>query len=418
MLLKRALVVLIIVVTCVATALAGGYQIGEHGARGMAMGGAFVAQAADGSAIYYNPAGLSFQKGVNVLLGTTLIMPSTTFTGPTPSTASTDMVSQTFTPINVYATYTMDNGLSFGVGVFNPYGLGTEWPSTWVGRHLAVKSDIQTFYINPTVSYKFSDQFSVGVGVSYVIGTVTLDRKLPLTPLPDGGFKLDGDGTGINFNAGILWKPTDVLSIGLSYRSETKIDFEGDATFTNIPNIDPDGPGPSPPLTALFPSGTTGKATLPMPSNLMAGIAYDINKDFTVEADFQYLGWSSYDKLQVTFNKAVYGSTTMADIVDWENSILLRLGGEYRIDKLALRAGFIYDATPQPDKAVDPTLPDANRIEVTVGAGYQLTGMISIEVAYQYVKASDRTVTAPTNSFPGTYKTTANLFGVNLGLKF
>jgi long-chain fatty acid transport protein len=88
------------------------------------------------------------------------------------------------------------------------------------------------------------------------------------------------------------------------------------------------------------------------------------------------------------------------------------------MDKLALRAGFIYDATPQPDKAVDPTLPDANRIEVTVGAGYQLTGMISIEVAYQYVKASDRTVTAPTNSFPGTYKTTANLFGVNLGLKF
>jgi long-chain fatty acid transport protein len=108
----------------------------------------------------------------------------------------------------------------------------------------------------------------------------------------------------------------------------------------------------------------------------------------------------------------------MAETVDWENSILLRFGGEYRMEKLALRAGFIYDGTPQPDKSVDPTLPDANRIEITVGVGYQLTDMINAEVAYQYIKASDRTVTAPTNSFPGTYKTTANLFGVNLGFKF
>ncbi len=409
MLLKRALVVFVVLLACSVVALAGGYQIGEHGARGMAMGGAFVAQAADGSAIYYNPAGLSFQRGMNVLLGTTLITPATTFTGPTPSTASTDMVSQTFTPINAYVTYTMDNGLAFGVGVFNPYGLGTEWPSGWAGRYLAVKSDIQTFYINPTVSYKVSDQLSIGVGISYVTGTVTLDRKLPLTPLPgDGGFKLDGDGTGINFNAGLLWKPTEALSIGLSYRSETKIDFEGDATFTDIPA----------PLAGFFPSGTTGKATLPMPSNLMAGIAYDITKDFTVEADFQSVGWSSYKELKVTFDKPVAGATSMAETVDWENSILLRFGGEYRMEKLALRAGFIYDGTPQPDKSVDPTLPDANRIEITVGAGYQITDMINVEAAYQYIKASDRTVTAPTNSFPGTYKTTANLFGFNVGFAF
>jgi long-chain fatty acid transport protein len=408
--LTRTLKVLVVLVVCVSMAFASGYQIGEHGARAMGMGGAYVAQASDGSAIFFNPAGLSFQKGLKVLLGATLITPATTFTGPTPSTAKTDMVSQTFNPINAYITYSMDNGLSFGLGVYNPYGLGTEWPATWVGRYYAVKSDIQSFYINPSVSYRFSDKLAVGVGVSYVTATVTLERKLPLTPMPDGGFKLDGDGTGINFDAGLLWKPTPALSVGASYRSETKIDFEGDATFSNIPGVAP--------FTLLFPSGVTGKATLPMPSSLMAGVAYDITKDLTVEADFQYMGWSSYDELKVTFNKAVAGSTTSSDVVDWSNSILIRLGGEYRMNKLSLRAGFIYDQTPQPDKAVDATLPDADRVEFTVGVGYQITNMINADLGYQYVKASDRTVTAPTNTFPGTYKTSASLIAFNLGFVF
>ena len=97
--LTRTLKVLVVLVVCVSMVFASGYQIGEHGARAMGMGGAYVAQASDGSAIFFNPAGLSFQKGFKVLLGATLITPATTFTGPTPSTAKTDMVSQTFNPI-------------------------------------------------------------------------------------------------------------------------------------------------------------------------------------------------------------------------------------------------------------------------------------------------------------------------------
>ena len=46
----------------------GGFQINEHGAKAMGMGGAFTAQASDPSAIFFNPAGLGFQKGINVLL--------------------------------------------------------------------------------------------------------------------------------------------------------------------------------------------------------------------------------------------------------------------------------------------------------------------------------------------------------------
>ena len=374
-------------IAATAILLAGGYQIGEHGARSMGMGGAFVAQARDASAIYFNPAGLTFLKGINVMVGTTLIAPSTEFTGPTPLTTKTKMESQVFYPSNAYVTYSMDNGLSLGVGFFNPFGLGTEWkalPTGFPGITFAMKSDLATYYFNPTVAYKLSDQFSIGAGFSYILGSLQIE-------MPSGTQTVKSDkatGNGIGFNFGLQYKPMPELTIGASYRSETKIDFEGDATVSGLP---------SPPLPFTSASGTA-KATMPMPSTIMAGVAYDFSPDLTVEADFQYMGWKAYDKLAASVTLPVVGTMALDQTEDWKNSFLLRFGGEYRMDKLALRAGFIYDSTPQPDKAVSPQLPDANRLEFTAGFGYAINEMISVDAAYQFVKSSDRTVTAPENT--------------------
>jgi len=42
---------------------AGGFQLNEHGAKPMGMGGAFTAIANDASAIYWNGAGLTWNAG-------------------------------------------------------------------------------------------------------------------------------------------------------------------------------------------------------------------------------------------------------------------------------------------------------------------------------------------------------------------
>lgn len=123
---------------------AGGFQINEQGAKAMGMGGAFTAQANDPSAIFFNPAGLGFQKGTKVMFGTTLIFPST-------SSTKTKMKSQIFYPSNFYGTYGMDNGVSFGLGVYKPFGFGTEWE----GSEVLGNADFQTVFINPTISYNF-----------------------------------------------------------------------------------------------------------------------------------------------------------------------------------------------------------------------------------------------------------------------
>ena len=400
-------------------AVAGGYQINEHGARATGMGGAFAAQASDGSAMFFNAAGLGFQQGFNVLVGTTLIFPSTSFTGPGSSTTKTDMESQVFYPSNLYASYAIDEQLVVGLGVFNPYGLGTEWAETWSGRYHAVKTDLQTFYINPTVAYKINDQLAVGVGASYVIGTVLLEKNIPLRAIPgfppttpDGKSKLEGDGSGINFNAGILWKATEELSVGVSYRHLTEIEFEGDATFTNIPAA----------AQGSFPSGVTGKATLPMPSNIMAGVAYKINESITVEGDFQYVGWKEYKELKVEFNKAVGGQTTQTSAKDWNDGTLVRIGGEYKLnEQLALRLGYIRDMTPQPEKSVEPMLPDADRNDITVGGSYKINENLAVDASFMMVLFEDRDskFSSPSlGDFFGTYKSSASLVSLNIGYSF
>jgi long-chain fatty acid transport protein len=383
------------------------------------MGGAFVAQASDPSAIFFNPAGLGFQKGFKAMLGATLIMPTTshTFGGVT-----TDMESQIFYPPNAYVTYGTAKW-SFGLGVFAPFGLGTEWPVNWAGQREAVKTELQSIYINPAVAYQATDCLSIGAGFSYIFSNVALQRRVNVPTVPvnptDGTVDLDADGTSWDFSVGILYKPAKEWSIGASYRHTAEVEYEGTATFTNMPTLTVPGVG-SFPLQPYFPGGT-GKTTIEMPSQAWVGVAVTPVDPFTLEADVQWTKWSSYEALAIDIpvgpvfpltGTPLQGPST--SVKDWFDTIIARVGGEYRWEKVALRLGLIYDFTPQPARTVEPLLPDANRLEGTVGLGFKLGEKLGVDVAYQLILFKDRTVTNPPTPFPGTYESSANLFGLNL----
>ncbi len=407
---------MLLAATSVDVSFASGFQLNEHGARAMGQGGAFAARANDLSAMYFNPAGLAYQQGFGAYVGGTMILPKTSFTSP--AGKLTDMVSQTFLIPSVYLGYGMDNGLSFGVGFYAPFGLGTEWPAAWDGRFVAGKTDLQNLALNPTIAYKVSEEFMIGAGMSITFSSVKMEYDLATLPgAPPGHINLhDASGTGVSFNVGAIYKPLPEMSLGASYRHSTTVDYEGTADFTNMGT-----------LASFFPGGT-GKTTIKAPGQFFVGLAYDLTKDFTLEADYQWIGWSSYDTLGVVLpdgpaappalgGKPLQKASKSAK--NWGDAYMLRLGGEYRVDDLTLRLGFIYDNSGQPNLTVEPLLPDANRVEGTVGIGYRLTESWSVDVAYQLIMFSDRTVTGPTtgdlNKFPGTYKSSANLFGLSLG---
>lgn len=400
---------LLIISLVVSTQLfASGFQINEHGARGMGMAGAFTALALDGSALFYNPAGLTQLNGTQIMVGTTLISPSASFRGVSPSIDESSMKSALFTPINLYITHKLNDDWSFGFGVNNQYGLGSTWDENWVGKYLAIDTEIQTFYFTGAAAYKFSDKLSLGVTASYVYGNVSILKKQALAPFnADATIDLSGTAGSYAYSVGLLYKPSEMLNLGLDFRSGSSMDFSGTADVT----------APSA-LVSLLPSGDV-EAPLTTPFNATVGIALFPSNNLKVSADFQYVGWSSYDKLEVTFVESGVVSTS---IRDYSDGYIARFGAEYALTEcLDLRGGLLYDKNPVKDELVEPTLPDADRLGLNIGLGYKITSNISLDLAYMYLRFAERTIensevdyTNGAAGFNGTYNSSAHLFGLNL----
>lgn len=392
---------------------ASGFQINEHSARAMSLGGAFTGLANDPSAVFFNPAGITQLSGTRFMGGVTFIQPISSFRGPSPSITETKLEDQIFTPINFYITHQISDDLSAGISVNNPYGLGTKWDPDWVGRYLAIETEIRTFYFSGVLAYQITDQLSIGAGAVFAYGDVLIERKTPIVPFAgEALIHLEGDGTAFGFTAGLLYKPIPEVSIGINYRSQADFDFDGDGTST--------GPVQA---KSLLPSGSIS-AKLSAPSNLVFGLAVLPTEKLTLTADVQFVGWSSYDKLQLTFNDVLDENgdkLVETGIRDYENSYIARLGCEYMLNlDWTLRGGLLYDVNPIKDERVDPTLPDSDRLGLNVGFGYKITDNISVDIAYFFLRFTERKITNSLESysdgvapFNGVYNSTAHLFGLN-----
>ncbi|MFC2085502.1 OmpP1/FadL family transporter, partial [Bacteroidota bacterium] len=392
---------------------AGGFQINEHGARAMAMAGAFTALANYPSTIFYNPAGLTQLQGTWFSGGVTLIKPSSTFRGPSPSITEYELDDAMFTPINLYITHQITQDLYAGVSVNNQYGLGTTWDENWIGKYLAIETEIRTFFFNPTIAYNLTDNFSIGVGLQFAYGDVIIARKNSLSPFEgDAYVDLEGNGTAWGFTAGLHYKPIPELALGLSFRSETNFDFEGDAV-AEAPTQ----------LSTAVPTGSIS-APLTTPANITFGVAVFPCSHLTLSFDFQYIGWSSYDKLEVTFNDIVDENNNplvSSSIRDYDNTYILRLGTEYKLNnELDIRGGLLYDNNPVKDERLDPTLPDADRLGLNIGLGYKISPNLFVDLAYMFLRFDEREIknsvidyTSGSAKFNGVYNSVAHLLGLN-----
>lgn len=404
-----------IILLCSNIAFGGGFQVNEHGARVTSMGGAFVGLANDPAALYFNAAGITQLRGFNAMIGTTLIFPSTSFRGPFPAIEEAKMVKQMFYPSHVYLTYQAMDKLHVGVGMNNPFGLGTKWDDDWVGRFVALETVLRTYSFYPTVAYQVLDNLSLSASLVYNIATVKIARKINVGTLSEAKIVLEGDSkAAYGFNLGLLFKPIKDLSVGVTYRSKSDYEFTGTAAST------PDAPQ----VAQLLPSGDI-VATFTSPSQLVVGLAYNATEKLTVTADFQYIGWSSYDSLKVDFVNPAYPD--LASPKEYKNTYIARAGAEYiYTNDLAFRCGLLYDNNPTPDERLDPSLPDASRLGLSLGAGYRISDNVNVNLSYMFLRFFEREVTtskvnyaqggfAPLN---GVYNSTANLFGLSFSFKF
>jgi len=403
---------------------AAGFGLNEHGAKAMGMAGAYTAIADTPEAIFFNPAGIATLSGLQLEAGVALIAPMMTYTGPRPDTGeevTVDAAKNIFFVPNFHGSIRVHDRIALGFGLYVPYGLTTEWSKTvnlngqevaWWARGISQKIGLQTVYLNPTIAAKLHPRIFLGAGLTVVKAAVDLNRAVTLSAstLDDIDIHLSGDTWGVGATAGLLVKVLpDLLNAGFTFRSGTNLTFSGNAAFTKAGK----GADVPPGLRTQLTDGPV-EAKLNLPHVFSFGLAAFPVKQLTLGFAFDVVMWSSYDKLDITFleNSALSSSEPKL----WNNTIVVRVGAEYRpLPQLPLRAGFIFDQGPPPPSTVGPDLPDGDRYEFSLGAGYEFKGF-RIDVAYQFL-TSGTIRPADTAPLPGEFGSLAHLVGLSLGFK-
>ena len=182
---------------CPSWAWASGFALVQQGTAAMAQGNAFVAEASDASAVFYNPAGLNQLKRAQVYQGTFVNYPDREFSGG-------GQFSQTnhrfYDAMSAYVAIPVHKRVALGFGFFSPFGMGTAWPPTWAGRYLTTYSSMKTYSLNPVISVKVLENLSLAAGFDVMWSKVVLKRKTPVVipgrSFPDGEVRLTGEGSG------------------------------------------------------------------------------------------------------------------------------------------------------------------------------------------------------------------------------
>jgi len=418
-------------VLCAGLVQAAGFSIYEAGARATALGGAFTASADDGSALFYNAAGLSFLEGKQFSLSVMPVMPSAKFTGDASfaGSSSAETEDNIFPIPGVY--YTQNNGgkLSFGIGLYAPYGLGTEWKNgeSFVGRQVSHDVSIETVYVTPAVSYLVTDKLALAFGLDIAHQSLNL-KKYTLSVDGENALETEIDGSSsMSFtpSLGLMFRPCEKLSFGAMYHFEKSMEYEDqDATLTNVgvPGTGAHTHGENI-LGVLGGNEHTISSEFNVPSILSLGVAYNFTERFRVEGNYVYFGWSHFEKLAMTFDQPL-----MDDVIDfnYEDAWQVRFGATYVAipEKLDIMCGYVHDTTPQPVEAISPLLPDANKNDYSFGATYK-TDKLDFTFSFMTVIGEERGNVVdgrPANTdsdYPvGTYKAIANIFGFGVNYHF
>ncbi len=443
-----------------------GFGVYEHNTCAMGRAGVTAARpCADGSAIYFSPAGLAGLTGTHISAGVTLIGAQGSFTDDFLATSS-DLKNPLIPVPNVYITHAVSPKVTAGIGLYAPYGLETKWDSAnFPGRFIGYNTDIRSIYIQPTIGYQVSPKLKFGIGVAYITSHLKLRQRADLStqlvppalaalfpaPLPPGttfamlgvptgtdfaDATLDANGSGFAVNFGAIWKVNDRLSIGGHWLTRKRISYDGDATFKPVPTglALPDTIGTCPacvragtPVDALlapqFASGgplSNGpvSTSITMPPQGSLGFAYKVSDAWSVMADYQYVVWGWFNDVDINFANA--GTPDLALHPQNKDTHGFRFGTEYQYSaKVQLRGGYLYHGAASPPQFVTPLLPEGPRNEFTAGAGIALSPHWHADLAYQYIKQNDRRGTvniAAGNT--GLYQFSAHLFAAGVAITF
>jgi len=399
----------------------------EVGARAAALGGAFTARADDVTAIFYNPAGLAFLKGLR--LKTNLAIGKRTNNIYLPEYDVNFGSNPREYLQNIFLSWQPVKGISLGLGYFSPYNFDSLWASPyWTGDEISKAAKMRSYNLRTALSIEVLKGLAVGVALDVVSTSVHWEHSLLFEP---GNVTLPEEtkvscrhllsGHGLGFTASALWKVLPAVQVGARYQKSVAVKLTGQNEFTfdmeaaqnYIPG--PDGYVSVGFLLGLFyvPQHVTGKLTLPQ--ELACGVALTPIPRLSLYLDVQWDKWSEFGPWQFSsvntdenlapgFNstyREFYGispnyGTQGVDLM-LRDSVKFKSGAEYRVGRwFALRAGFARNKSSI--KAADrgPLYPDLDYNVYTFGGGYEgpmydednVIGQLSLDLFVRYGSAA------------------------------
>jgi len=405
-------------------ALASGFQIQEQSASGLGVAYAGPAGARhDASTVFWNPAGqVLMPMGVHGAAAGAFIVPSSRFRNDGGSTFGTlgeggQGGERAFVPA-LYGSWRLHPDWAVGLAINAPFGLGTEWDATWAGQFHAVRSELQTLNLNPTVSWRIADRISIGAGISYQRLSAELTNRAVLAPpFPAsvvGTGRIEGDDWGWGWNLGAMMALGTQTQLGVTYRSRIRYTLEGDLTFQGFP--------------AAVPARRVA-ADVDLPETLSIGVSHRFDPSLRMLADWTWTGWDGIGELRVVDRAS--GATVTNTALGFRNSWRAGLGLEYAVNKpWLLRAGLAYDTTPVRDEYRTPRLPDTDRVWLSIGARYAPgpTSRWWLDVGYTHVFMSDGPSNLPYSgasaaeaargALRGTYRNSVDILAAQVGVRF
>ncbi len=396
------------------------------------------------------------------------------------------------TPLHVYFNYKPTERLAVGVGFYTPDGSSVNWGDNWSGAHLVQKINLAAFTVQPTLSYRITERLSIGAGLMIAWGNFDLSRSLlPVgagnTTLA-GGFTLasntlgamasdpalsaeeaaryaalaqqagagaqyfagnlrdraivsakleGGSNVAVGVNAGLLWDVTDQWTIGMNWRSRMNMKVDaGTASlryataeaqqYLGLLNSLMTSLGQSPVIPAL--DRGTFATELPLPTTVTWGVSYRPNDKWTMGVDLQWIGWSAYKDLNVSFNEKELAIDDIYSVKNYSNTLSARFGVEYNALRwLTARMGIYYDQSPVDSNYLNPETPSMTKIAYTFGASVAFSRHAALDLSYCYVTSADpeRTGSYPlytgdklTSVFARNYKLHAHVLSLGVRVNF
>ncbi|SEE31036.1 MULTISPECIES: OmpP1/FadL family transporter [Pseudomonas] len=401
---------------------ASGFALNEQSISGMGTGFAGRSSAADdASTVFGNPAGMARLKREQVTGGVAFIDAhadiSDASSRPNSGTNKGDMVPFMGVPMGYYVK-PIDDHWAFGIGVYAPFGLVTDYENNFAGRYFGSKSEVKIVTVQPTVSYAFNDKVSIGFGPTINRIDGTLESNLSATQArPDGKVKIEGDDTALGYNFGILVQATDSTRVGLTYHSKVKYKLEGN-TKVDYQLFALQGQNPSQKYDASLDITT--------PESVDFSVTHQLDDQWTLYAGSTWTRWSRLKEITVE-NEGVPAALrsqfgTITEEQNWHDTWAHAIGASYQVNKQwVLRTGFSVDQAPTNNENRSPRIPTGDRKIFSLGAGWSPTEDLTIDVAYSYLMEESVKINetnARNQNYTAKYENSANGFGVGATYRF